>query len=168
MKDGIDFVEGQPIFDLALVTLKNCPHIVIVKIYHLVIGPAVVLAGQMQRLFIMGNGDQWLHAILVAGSKEPVIKGQPLLIGLLFISFGEDAAPGNGCAENLKAHFREQLDIFLITMIKINAFKLQIICRRLLFGGRFQPLGQDILNGKPLAFLIISSFALIGGYSTAP
>lgn len=80
MKDGIDFVEGQPIFDLALVTLKNCPHIVIVKIYHLVIGPAVVLAGQMQRRFIMGNGDQWLHAILVAGSKEPVIKGQPLLI----------------------------------------------------------------------------------------
>ena len=116
----------------------------------------------------MGNRHERLDAVFMAIRKEVIIELQPLLIGLRIIAIRENAAPGNRCTEYLKAHLGKQLDIFLVTMIEINAFKLEVVRCRLLRRPGQDALWHDILDIEALAVFVIRTFALIGRHRAAP
>ena len=74
MKNGIDFVESQPIFHLILVSGKDRADVALVKIDELVTLPSVVLLCKVERRLIVGNRDERFHAVLMAFIKKSVIK----------------------------------------------------------------------------------------------
>ena len=42
MGDRIDFIEGQPVLDLVLVTLENSANVMLKEIDHFTIAPAII------------------------------------------------------------------------------------------------------------------------------
>ena len=164
----VDFIEGQPVFDLALVAVKEHPHIIFIEANEVMIDPAVVFLGQIERRFIVGNRHQRFNAVFVAFVEQIVIELQALFIRLCIIAVWENPAPGNGGAEHLEAHFGKEFDILFVAVVEVNRDQLHIVFCRLCRGCTFEAVGHDILNIESLAVLIVSTFTLIGGYRAAP
>ncbi|MNI70425.1 hypothetical protein D3C73_1262380 [compost metagenome] len=116
----------------------------------------------------MGNGDQRLDAVFMAFIEQIVVELQPLLVRLQLVPFRKNPRPGDGRPEHLEAHLREQLDIFLIPVIKIDADQLHIVFGRHIRRRRLDAMRTHILGRPALAVLLIRPFQLIRGYRAAP
>ena len=108
---GVDLVEGQPVFHLALILGENDLAEIHVEVDQAAVRPAVVLLHQGVGQLVVGNGHQRLDSVLLAAVKHLVIKCQSLLVGFRFLASGEDASPVDGQPEAFEAHFREEGDV---------------------------------------------------------
>ena len=74
MKDHIDFIEGQPVVDQALIASEEGSAKTFITFQHLATTPPSILSNQMHGAVKVGNGHQGLNAILVALLKEVFIE----------------------------------------------------------------------------------------------
>ena len=121
-----------------------------------------------QRRLVMGNRHQRLDAVFMALVKEVVVELQPFLVRLRVVAVREDTAPGDGGAEHLEAHLREELDVLFIVMVEINGLEFQIVRRRLGRRGTLDAMRHDVLDIETLAVLIVRTLALVGRHCATP
>ena len=168
MEHGVDLVEGEPVLDPLAIALEQGAGVALEEADEAAVGPAVVGAGQVERGLVVADGDQRLDAVLLELVEDPVVEGQPLLVGLGLVTEREDAAPGDGEAEDLEAHLRQQGDVLGVTVVEVDGLELEVVrCGGL--GGRGQDApGHDVLDGQALAVLVVGALDLVGGGGSAP
>ena len=178
---GVDFIESQPVFDLALVAVEYGRHIIVPETDQLRIGPATVFCQKMQRCLIMGKCDHRLHAVLMHFIKQSVIECKAGFIGFTLIPVREDSSPGDGCAETVESHACHQFQIFGIAVIEIYSLMGKIfeigIKRHFIFAAFLIPADARMAGTDSdhdvchIGFLAVSqpcAFELIGRDSSAP
>ena len=69
--------------------------------------PAGVGGGEVEGHLVVGQREDRFHAVGPDLVDEALVEGQALLVGLGLVAEREDAAPGDGEAEDLEAHLRE-------------------------------------------------------------
>ena len=125
----------------------------------------------------MDDGHQGLDAVLTALVKHVLIKFQARLVGLLIEAVGVNAAPGDAQAVALKAHLREQGDVLLVVMVKINGLMAGIVVSLLALQHSsgavhhrpaLRARGDQVHIGQTSAVHVVSALALIGGRGAAP
>ena len=125
----------------------------------------------------MDDGHQGLDAVLMTFVKHVLIKLQAGLVGLLIEAVGVNTAPGNAQAVALKAHLREQGDVLLVVMVKINGLMAGILISLLALqhssgAVHHRPAlragGDQVHIGQTSAVHVVSALALIGGRRAAP
>ena len=168
MQDGVDLVEGQPVFHSALIPCKQHLAEVQIKVDEFTAVPAIVFFCQIQRRFVMADGNQRLNAVLFALGDHIVIELQALFVGRSVIAIRENSAPCHRKAEHLKTHFCKELDVRLIMVVKVNRHQLHVVGGRLCGWFALDAVGHDVLNGQPLAIFVVGTLALICGCCTAP
>ena len=169
----VDFIESQPVFDLALISLENHMAVSLEQLDQLAAFPAVVLLNESERQLIVGNGHKRLDAVFFAAVEHSVVEFQPLLVGLLFHARREDARPVDGSTEALESHLREQRNVFLVVVIEIDRFMRGI--KRIGQNSSCHPLGHLMASvgahigyGRTFAVHIPCAFKLVGSYRAAP
>ena len=169
----VDLVEGQPVFDLILVALKDGLAVVHVETDQLAGSPAVVLFHQSVGQLVVADGDQRLDAVLLAAVEHTVVELQTLLIGFRFPAVGEDAGPVDGGAEGLEAQLGKQGDILLVVVVEIDRLMAGVQTVRVDGGGH--PLGHGvgtvgahIGHAGALAVHIPCALKLVGSTGAAP
>ena len=75
----------------------------------------------------MAERDDRLDPVFQKLIEQIVIKLQARLIGHRLISFGENAAPGNGGAKALKAQLGKELYILFVSVEKVDSFVIGVI-----------------------------------------
>ena len=168
VEDGVDLVEGEPVPNPLAVSLEQGAGVALEEADEAAVGPAVIGAGQVERGLVVADGDQRLDAVLLELVEDPVVEGQPLLVGLGLVTEREDTAPGDGEAEDLEAHLRQQGDVLGVTVVEVDGLKLEVV-RSGGLGGRGQDApGHDVLNGQALAVLVVGALDLVGSGGSAP
>ena len=163
VQHGVDFVEGQPVLHTLAVAGEHGAGVAFVEADEFAAGPAVVLLDQVQRGFVVAEGDERLHAVLFEFVQHTVVEGEACLVRGFFVAAGEDTRPGDGEAEDLEAHLREQGDVFAVVVVEVDAFQLEIVLGGL-GGARVQATGgQHILQAGALAVFVPGAFKLVGG-----
>ena len=123
----VDLVEGHPVFDLIFISFHDTKRIADKEFHQLAVGPAAVLLGQVVGHLKVAQCDHRLNAILQELIKQVIVKLKARLIGLRLVALGENAAPGDGCAEALETQLRKQFHILFIGMEKIDALVVGIV-----------------------------------------
>jgi len=82
VKDGVDLIEGEPVPDPLAVTLEQGAGVTLEEADEATVGPAVIGTRQVERGLVVADGDQRLDAVLLELVEDPVVEGQPLLVGL--------------------------------------------------------------------------------------
>ena len=123
----VDFVEGQPVLHALAVAGEHGAGVAFVEADELAAGPAVVLLDQVQRGFVVAEGDERFHAVLFELIQHAVVEGEARLVRGFFVAAGEDTRPGDGEAEYLEAHFREQGDVFAVAVVEVDALQLEVV-----------------------------------------
>ena len=116
----IDFIKGQPQFDLRLVARKHRTGVAFEEANDFAIAPAAVVFHQRPRHLIVGQGYQRSNIVLRHFIKQLIVEGQPGFVWLRLIAVGENTRPGNRYAQAVKAHLGKEADIFRITVVKID------------------------------------------------
>ena len=124
---GVDFVECQPVLDSVLIAVNDRSCEVHEEVDRLSVVPAVVFQNQMQRRFVMGNGNQRFNIVLLQFCKYIVIELQAFFIRCFFITLRVNTAPGDGHTEYFESHLCEQADIFLPMMVEIGTVTFRIV-----------------------------------------
>ena len=197
VRDAVDLVEGQPVFDFAFIALENGFAVTQIAVDRPAVSPRVPRMGQSERRLIVGDGDQRLDAVLFALVKNCIIESKAFFVGGLFHAGREDSRPGDRKTEALEAHLAHQRDVLFVVMIKIGCFvigvkvfvKLSKMCAlgqvvdaehgRGLFGavgknigqytgGIFGAAGQDIIDRGASAAFVPAAFVLVGSSRAAP
>ncbi len=169
----VDLVEGHPVLHFVLITLKRHAGKAHKEVDQFAVAPAAIFAHQVIGHFEVREGNNRLDAVLQALIKQIVIKLQACLVGLLFVTFGENTCPGNGGAEAFKAQFREQLDIFFVTVIEIDGFMIGVVFARQHPVGNFArdamcACGHHVCDAWALPALLPAAFKLMRRYRAAP
>ena len=169
----VDLVEGHPVLDLVLVPLEADGSKADEEVHQLAVPPAAVLGDQMVRHFEVGQGDDRLHAVFVHFVEEVIVELQACLVGLCFVSLGEDAGPGNGSAEALEAHFCQQGNVFFVAVVELDALMVGVVLAGEHALGDFAghtvaACGHDISHADALAAFLPAAFQLMGSYGAAP
>lgn len=116
----IDLVEGQPVVDAALVPFKQNLGKAQVMVDERPVFPAAVGQRKVQRIFVMGDGDQRFDAVLFQLIQHLIVKFQAFFVGGGFVPLGEDAGPGDGKAVYLEAHLSKESDVLFVMMVEIG------------------------------------------------
>ena len=116
----------------------------------------------------MRDGDQRLDAVFLELVEHAVIESEALFVRLGLVALREDAAPGDGEAVRLEAHFGEERDVLGVAVVEVDRHLLEVVV-----GGRVgargqDALGHDVLDRKTLAAFEVGAFDLIGGGGAAP
>ena len=125
-QDGVDLIEGQPVFDLALVTGDNGANVPLPVLHHLWILPPALVLDQVQGRVIVIHGHHGFNPVFCQFVEHLVVKFQPLFVGLQLIALGENAGPCNGHPETLQPQLGQQRNVFLVPVVKINAIPLGV------------------------------------------
>ena len=123
----VDFVEGQPVLHALAVAGEYGAGVAFVEADEFAAGPAVVLFDQVQRGFVVAEGDERFHAVLFELVEHTVVEGEARLVGGLLVAAGEDARPGDGEAEHLETHLCEQGDVFAVAVVEVDAFQFEVV-----------------------------------------
>ena len=117
----VDFVKGQPQFDLAFVALKHRAGIALEETNHLAIAPAAVVFHQRPRHLVVRQRHQRRDVVHGHFIKQLVIKSQACFVWLSVVAVRENTRPANRHPQTVKAHLGKQRNIFRIAMIKIDS-----------------------------------------------
>ncbi len=103
----------------------------------------------------------------------PPVKIQPFLIGCFIVPVWKDPGPADAEPQAAKSHLRAQCDIFPIPVIEIHSLMTRIIQRLIDHRGEHSGFIRTaalhkVLDGQSLSSFFPRSFALIGGYCSAP
>ncbi|MNV53302.1 hypothetical protein D3C71_1454460 [compost metagenome] len=120
MQRHVDLIEGQPVFDLVLVTLEHRAGVTLEELNKLAIAPTAILLRQCIGHFVMRQGDQRLNAVFGHLIEQPIVKCQPGFIRHFFVPLREDTRPGDRGTQALEAHLGKQRDIFRVTVVEID------------------------------------------------
>ena len=137
----------------------------------------------------MQHSGKNLDAVLLAFLEHAAIVRDSLSIGLRIVAIGKDAAPTDGCAEDLHTHLSKQSDVLFVVMVKIDAAAVgvvgsvhilqclfKLLCREgtaVVFGLYLFPIPAgiqipQILGGYSFAPVPKAAFCLGAGDCTAP
>ena len=159
----VDFVEGQPVLHALAVAGEHGAGVAFVEADEFAASPAVVLLHQVQRGFVVAEGDERLHAVLFELVEHAVVEGEARLVRGFFVAAGEDTRPGDGETEDLETHLREQGDVFAVAVVEVDAFQLEVVLGGFC-GARMQAAGgQHILQAGALAVFVPGALELVGG-----
>ena len=156
-----------------LVALKNHFREAYKEIDHFTVGPAAVLLHQVQRHFEVGEGEHRLDVVFQQLIEHVVIELQPFLVWLRFVTFREDARPGNRGAETFEAHLGKQLDIFFVVAVEVDGLVIWVVFTRHYVLRDFarhavRPAGQYVADARPFAAFVPAAFNLMRRNGTAP
>ena len=118
---GVDLVEGEPVGHLVLVALEHGGGVLHEEVDELAALPAVVLLDQVVGHLVVRQRHERLDAVLLALVEHAVVEGEAGLIRLLVVAVREDAAPGDGHAEDVEAHLGEQRDVLGVVVVEVDA-----------------------------------------------
>src|SRR5699024_6140866 len=170
---AVDLVEGQPVFHLVLVALKQHLAVLHVQVHQLAAGPAVVFFDQGIGQLVVADGDQRLDAVLFAAVKDAVVEGQALFVGLGLLPGGEDAGPVDGGAEGLEPHLGKQGDVLLVVVVEVDGLVAGVAGAGLrVHGGAVgvgvAAVGAVVGDAVALAVHVPGALELVGGTGAAP
>ncbi|MPM68843.1 hypothetical protein SDC9_115778 [bioreactor metagenome] len=168
MQHRVDLIERQPVLHPSAIALEDGARKALVAADQLAIRPTVVGLGQMQRSLVVGDGDQRLHAVLLALVEHPVVERQTGLVGLGLVPLREDAAPGDREAEDREAHLGEQRDVVAIAMVEVDALEFEVVGGRFIGGRGHDAVRHHVLDGRALAVDVPGALQLVGGGRAAP
>ena len=118
---AVDLVEREPVAHLVLVAVKDRGGVAHEEVDELAALPAVVLLHQGIGHLVVAEGHERLDAVLAAAVKDAVVEREAQLVGLLVVTVGEDAAPGDGHAKHVEAHLGKERDVLLVAVIEVDA-----------------------------------------------
>ena len=124
--DQVDLVDDDPLLDLAFVAFEADFAILHKEVDEFSGIPAVVFDGQVQRHLIVGKRDQWFQTVFDHAVKEAVIESQTFFVWFFIIAVREDSCPVDRCTQAVHAGTGQQLDIFFVGVIEIDASSLRI------------------------------------------
>ncbi len=169
----VDFIKRHPVLHFVLIASENHSGKTDKEIDQLTIAPATIFRHQVIRHLEMRQCNHRFNPILQAFIKEIVVELQSGFIGLCFIALRENTRPCNRGTKTLKSHFSKQLNIILITMIKIDGLVVRVIftCNHAVGNFTRYPMGPSrhhIGNANPFTALLPAAFQLMSGHSAAP
>ena len=169
----VDLVEGQPVFDLVLVAVKDGFAVVHKVADDLAAFPAVALFHQRVGQLIMADGHQRLDAVLFAAVEHLVVEGQARLVGLFLHAGGEDARPVDGGAEHLEPHLGKQGNVLLVMVVEVDGVVAGVeLVRPDGPGDPFRlgmgAVGAVVRHALALAVHVPGALELVGGAGAAP
>ena len=170
---AVDLVEGHPVFDPALVALKQHRGVPLKESDELAVAPAAVLLHQGQGHLVVADGHHRHDVVFFQLVQYLVVEGQARLVGLGLVPPGEDARPGNGEAEALEAHLSQQSDVLFIMVVEIHAVVAGVVVPGVhavvdhpLYRGAAALV--HVVDGNALAALLPGTLKLVGGGGAAP
>lgn len=95
LRHDVDLVKGQPIIDQSPIALEHGTRISIEQVDQPAIAPSAIRIDEMHGDIIVVERHQRLNAMRAARPKNILVKGKAFFIGLGFVSFGKNAAPGD-------------------------------------------------------------------------
>ena len=127
----------------------------------------------MQRHFEVGEGDHRFDVVFQQLVEHIVVELQPLFVWLRFVTFREDARPGDRGAEALETHLGKQLDVFFIVAVEVDGLVVWVVFTRHDFLGDFardavRTAGQYVTNAWPFSAFVPAAFNLVSGNRAAP
>ena len=169
----VNFIEGHPVFDLALVAFKHHFRETHKEINNFTVSPAAVLLHQVQRHFKVGEGNHRLNVVFEQLIEHIVVEFQPFFVGLAFIAVREDTGPRNRRAEAFEAHLGEQFDVFFIVAVEVDGFVVGIVFTRHYFLSNFaryavRAAGEDVTDAGAFTAFIPAAFNLVRGNCATP
>ena len=177
MQQHVDLVEGEPVFHLSLVAVKQHFTVVHIGIHHAAVLPAAILFYEGNGGIEVADGHKRFNAVFVALIKHILIELQALFIGPGIVAVRQDAGPCDGQPEALETHLGKEGDILFIMVIQVNGFMAGIIVLVVALQ-HFQPTQRHreavrakrghIHGGKALAACLPCALALVGSGGTAP
>ena len=120
MQRHIDFVKGQPQFDLIFIAAEHRPGVALKEANHLPAAPAAIVFYQRPWHFIMRQRHQRGDVVLRHLVEQLVVEREAGFVRLGVVAVGVDAGPGDRDSQAVKAHLGKQGDIFRIAMVKID------------------------------------------------
>ena len=170
----VDLIEGDPVFDHPLVPAEQHLGKAEEQVDAAAVRPAVHLGHQLQRQFVVEQGDQRLDAMLFQLGKHIVIKAQAGLVWLGLQPGGKDARPVDRHAVDLEPHLGKQGDVLFIVVVKIHRvmagviifLRVDVQCdapRRLVV-----PRRHHVCGVRPLAVRQPGALHLVGRGGAAP
>ncbi|MNE61871.1 hypothetical protein D3C80_1571150 [compost metagenome] len=154
---------------LVLIAFKHSARIALKEADGLAIAPTAVLFRQPVRHLIVRQSNQRLDTVPGHFIKQPIVKRQPGLVGGFLIALRENARPGNGGAQALEAHLREQRDILRVTVVKVDRHVLDAAVAINPWRHRAEnALRLQIGSRQPFTVGLISPFHLICRNCAAP
>ena len=184
MDNQVNLVDDNPLVYLALVALEQRLAVFDEEVHQLTAGPAVVLQRQIQRHFVMANGNHRVKAVGNHAVNQIVIVFQALLAGIGVITVREDTRPVDGSAQAVHTGTGQQLDIFRIGVVEVDAVAFGVVLIVLLHGtldiGGVNLLivallrrdvvltAVDIGQAPALAAFLPGALHLVGGQCAAP
>ena len=177
VEQHIDLVEGQPVFDLALVAVEEDVAVVDVGVHHPAVFPAAVLFNKGNGCIEVADGHQRFDAVLVALVEEGIVEGEALLVGFSVVAVRQDAGPRDRQPVAPEAHLGEESDVLLEMVIHVDGFVggvvvLRVAVQHLQLAEHHREAvlseGDHVHIGRPAAALVVCALALVGGGGTAP
>ena len=105
MKDHIDLIECQPIFDKSFIAIEDDSAQIFIKTNEFSGTPRAIFFDQMHRTIKMCNRHKRLDPVLLTFFKDILIKFQTRFIWLFFIAHWKNTTPSNGHPISLEPHF---------------------------------------------------------------
>ena len=124
---AVNLVEGQPVTDLVLVLAHNTTGKAIEQVDGLAVLPTAKLLLDVQRRVVVTQRHQGLDALLAQLGKDGVVEVQALLVRLGLHARGEDAAPGDGHAEQLDAHLAQKRDVLGVAVVEVDGIVIGVV-----------------------------------------
>ena len=172
--DGaVDFIEGEPVFHLALVPGKDGPAVVEKIVNHLTADPGVAFFGQAKRHLVVADGDKRLDAVPEAFVDDLIVMAQACFIGLSLVAIREDAGPCDGEAIALEAHFGKKGNVLFESVVVLDGLMTGVEGTFLQHGGNPFALaepaaGADVGHRDAFSVVVPGTLALVGRCGTAP
>ena len=89
--------------------------------------PAVVLLGQICRHLVVADSDQRLDVVGEQLIDHILVELEAFLVGLGLVAGRENARPGDGEAEDAKAHLGHECDILAPVMVEVYGLMAGIV-----------------------------------------
>ena len=118
--EHVDFVKGDPVFDLVLVTGEDRSAVLFKRVDHPAVFPAVELFEKTDRKVEVADRNQRFNTVFRTFVEYLVVKCESFFVGLILESCRKDARPAQGKTEAFKSHLRHERDVFFITMIEVH------------------------------------------------
>ena len=177
VQDHVHLVERDPPAHEAAVAVEEHRHKPLVELDKGAVSPGAVLLDEVDGAVEVRDGHEGLDPVLAAAAEHVLVESEPGLVGLLLVAIGEDAAPGDGEAKDLKAHLREEGYVLAVVVVEVDArlgrvvvpgLKVEHAPQAATYVVALRPVWDDVDIGKAAAALVITSLALVSSGGSSP